>query len=298
VLPSRIERARYKAHDLLAANKDGLNALIGYAGQSFVVAPLTSDAHSLDDLLDAMAPDTMPVDGDNAAQAIEQGVQLIHNAKAGSGSLVLITDDADSAAQTAARHALASGVHVSVLGIGTEQGAPVPQADGSFLHDEQGNIVVARRNDGNLRALVQAGGGLYVVLSEDGSDTAALHAELQPTQHTAVADGQRGDAWQDEGPWLLLPLLLVAGGYCSCHWCCYRYGRTLRALPAGRIGGSGPTSKRSMHCSGAMPPRRSNWRRIRRGAAPPPIVRKTTLRQRRRSNRPREQMPNTTWAMR
>ena len=210
VLPSRIERARYKAHDLLAANKDGLNALIGYAGQSFVVAPLTSDAHSLDDLLDAMAPDTMPVDGDNAAQAIEQGVQLVHDAKAGSGSLVLITDDADTAAQTAARHALASGVHVSVLGIGTAQGAPVSQADGSFLHDEQGNLVVARRNDGNLHALAQAGGGLYVAMSENGSDTAALHAELQPTQHMSVVDGQRGDAWQDQGPWLLLPLLLVA----------------------------------------------------------------------------------------
>ena len=209
VPPSRIERARYKAHDLVNANEDGLNALIGYAGQSFVVAPLTSDAHSLDDLLDAMAPDTMPVDGDNAAQAIEQGVQLVHNAKAGSGSLVLITDDADFAAQTAARHALASGVHVSVLGIGTEQGAPVPQGDGSFLHDEQGNIVVARRNDGNLRALTQAGGGLYAVMSEDGSDTTALHGELQPTQHTSVVDGQRGDVWQDEGPWLLLPLLLV-----------------------------------------------------------------------------------------
>jgi Ca-activated chloride channel family protein len=210
VPPSRIERARYKAHDLLDANRDGLNALIGYAGQSFVVAPLTSDVHSLDDLLDAMAPDTMPVDGDNAAQAIEQGVQLIHNAKSGSGSLVLITDDADAAAQAAAQKALASGVHVSVLGIGTEQGAPVPQADGGFLRDEQGNIAVARRNDANLRALAQAGGGRYMAMSEDGSDTAALHAELQLPQHTSVADGQRGDAWQDEGPWLLLPLLLVA----------------------------------------------------------------------------------------
>jgi Ca-activated chloride channel family protein len=86
VSPGRMQRARYKARDLLAANRDGLNALIGYAGQSFVVAPLTSDAHSLDDLLNAMGPDTMPVDGDNAAQAIQQGVQLIHHAKLGSGS--------------------------------------------------------------------------------------------------------------------------------------------------------------------------------------------------------------------
>jgi Ca-activated chloride channel homolog len=209
VQPSRMERARYKARDLLAANKDGLNALIGYAGQSFVVAPLTSDAHSLDDLLDAMSPDTMPVDGDNAAQAIEQGVGLIQHAKAGGGSLVLITDDADTAAQAAARKALAAGVHVSVLGIGTDQGAPVSQADGSFMHDDQGNMIVARRNDADLRSLAQAGGGAYVAMSENGNDIAALHAQLQPARHASLADGQSGDAWQDRGPWLLLPLLLV-----------------------------------------------------------------------------------------
>ena len=92
--PSRLDRARYKAHELLASNRDGLNALIGYAGEAFVVAPLTSDANSLDDLLDAMAPDTMPVDGNDAALAIERAVALIHDAKAGSGSLVLITDQA------------------------------------------------------------------------------------------------------------------------------------------------------------------------------------------------------------
>ena len=74
VAPSRIDRARLKAHDLLLANQAGLNALVGYAGEAFVVAPLTSDVHSLGTLLDAMAPDTMPVDGDNAAAAIRRGV--------------------------------------------------------------------------------------------------------------------------------------------------------------------------------------------------------------------------------
>ena len=210
VSPSRMQRARYKARDLLAANRDGLNALIGYAGQSFVVAPLTSDAHSLDDLLNAMGPDTMPVDGDNAAQAIQQGVELIHHAKLNSGSVVLITDDADNAAQAAAREALLSGVHVSVLGVGTPQGAPVPQGDTGFAHDEQGNMVVARRDDRDLSNLAQAGGGRYVVMSEDSRDITALHTQLQPSQHATLADGQGGDVWQDRGPWLLLPLLLVA----------------------------------------------------------------------------------------
>ncbi len=208
VAPSRLDRARYKARDLLASNHDGLNALIGYAGEAFVVAPLTSDASSLNDLLDALAPDTMPVDGDNAALAIERGVALIHDAKAGGGSLVLITDQADAAADAAARKAKAAGVQVSVLGVGTLQGGPVPLSDGGFLHDAQGGMTLARRDDAALSALAAAGGGSYVAMTADHHDIDTLHAQLRDAP-TAAAAGQVGDEWQDRGPWLLLPLLLI-----------------------------------------------------------------------------------------
>ena len=208
VAPSRIDRARYKAHQLLASNRAGLNALIGYAGEAFTVAPLTSDANSLSDLLDAMAPDTMPVDGNNAAAAIALGTKLIKDAKAGGGSLVLITDRTGASAGAAARQALAAGVHVSVLGVGTPQGGPVPLPEGGFLHDAKGNMVLAARDDAALGALARAGGGAYVSMSTGRQDIDALHAELRKAPTTSAA-GQRGDQWQDRGPWLLLPLLLL-----------------------------------------------------------------------------------------
>jgi Ca-activated chloride channel family protein len=208
VAPSRIDRERYKARDLLTSNKDGLNALIGYAGEAFVVAPLTSDAGSLGDLLDAMAPDTMPVDGDNAAAAIERGVKLIHDANASDGSLVLITDQADAAADAAARKANAAGIHVSVLGVGTPQGAPIPLPDGGFLQNAQNHMTLARRDDAALARLAAAGGGVYVPMTADHGDIDALHGQLR-SRTTATVTGQHGDEWQDRGPWLLLPLLLI-----------------------------------------------------------------------------------------
>jgi Ca-activated chloride channel family protein len=206
--PSRLDRARYKAHQVMASNSGGLNALIGYAGEAFVVAPLTSDANSLGDLLDAMAPDTMPVDGDDAAAAIELGTKLIQDAKVDGGSLVLITDRAGAAAEAAARAALSAGVHVSVLGVGTPEGAPIPLPEGGFLHDGQGHMVLAARDDAALGALARAGGGRFVPMSTDQQDIDALHAELRKAR-TTTATGQRGDQWQDRGPWLLLPLLLI-----------------------------------------------------------------------------------------
>lgn len=208
VAPSRLDRAKYKARDLLASNRDGQNALIAYAGEAFVVAPLTSDASSLDELLDALAPDTMPTEGDNAAQAIEQGAKLVAQAKAGGGSLVLITDKVDAGAQAAARRALAQGVRVSVLGIGTTAGGPVPLTGGGFLRDEQGNLELARRDDAALAALAAAGGGRFVPASDDHRDIDALHAQLRDGEVTA-SDDARSEQWLDRGPWLLLPLLLV-----------------------------------------------------------------------------------------
>lgn len=203
--PSRLDRARYQAHALFAANYAGLNGLVAYAGQAFVVAPLTSDAHSLDDLLDALAPDTMPVDGNDAAAAIERGAALIEHAGSGGGSLVLITDSADARAQTAARQARMHGVRVSVLGIGSPQGAPVPLADGGFLRDAQGNLVMARRDDTALSALAAAGGGRYVPGGEPG-EIGALRGELHAGASVA-AKNMASEQWQDRGPWLLLPLL-------------------------------------------------------------------------------------------
>lgn len=207
VAPSRLDRARYKVRDLFAANHDGLNALLAYAGEAFVVAPLTTDAGSLNDLLDALAPDTMPIDGDNAAQAIERGVALMRDAKAGVGSLVLVTDRVDASAEAAARKALSEGVRVSVLGVGTPQGGPVPLADDSFLRDGQGGLTMARRDDDSLRSLAAAGGGRYVPMSDARDDIDALSGELRAEGAATLAGDQHGDQWQDRGPWLLLPLL-------------------------------------------------------------------------------------------
>lgn len=208
VAPSRLDRAKYKVRDLLRSNRDGQNALVAWSGEAFVVAPLTSDASSLDELLDALAPDTMPTEGDNATQAIDQSVKLIQQAKAGGGSVVLVTDRVDGGAVAAARTALAQGVHVSVLGIGTSAGGPVPLDGGGFLRDAQGNLEMARRDDAALAAVAQAGGGLYRPASDDQGDIKALHVEL-PQHATLAAGDARSEQWLDRGPWLLLPLLVV-----------------------------------------------------------------------------------------
>ncbi|KAF1003730.1 MAG: hypothetical protein GAK28_04498 [Luteibacter sp.] len=211
VVPDRLSRARYKVRELYTANRDGMNALIAYTGEAFMVAPLTTDAHSVDDLLSALAPDTMPVGGDDPAKAIDMAASLIRRADIRGGSIVLVTDRVDDAAIAAARRARAAGDRVSVLGIGTERGGPIASSDGGFLKDAQGAVVMAPRDDASLTSLATAGGGRYVPVAVDGSDVSALSAFLHGDDDGKAVDGATSGQWQDRGPWLLIPLLpLVA----------------------------------------------------------------------------------------
>ncbi|QDE38225.1 tetratricopeptide repeat protein [Luteibacter pinisoli] len=214
VVPDRLSRARYKVRELYAANGDGMNALVAYTGETFTVAPLTTDAHSVDDLLSALAPDTMPVGGDDPGKAIDQAVELIRHADVRGGSIVVVTDRADSDAQAAAHRAVAAGDRVSVLGIGTPRGGPITTDDGQFLKDDQGNIIMAPRDDGSLRALAAAGGGAYAPAADDRSDINAMMTALHAASAAKEEAGASTAQWEDRGPWLLLPLLpLVALGF-------------------------------------------------------------------------------------
>ena len=209
VVPDRLSRVRYKVRELYAANGDGMNALIAYTGEAFTVAPLTTDAHSVDDLLTALAPDTMPVEGDDPGKAIDQAADLIRHAGLHGGSIVLVTDRADAEAVAAARRARAAGDRVSVLGIGSVRGGPIPTSDGGFLKDEKGDIVMAPRDDTSLAAVANAGGGRFVPVSDDSADVQSLAALVRPEGEAKAIDGATSGEWQDRGPWLLLPLLPI-----------------------------------------------------------------------------------------
>ena len=61
IKPNRLERAKFKINDILDKRKDGQTALIVYAGDAFVVTPLTDDTETIALMLKAISPDIMPV---------------------------------------------------------------------------------------------------------------------------------------------------------------------------------------------------------------------------------------------
>ncbi|HET9836554.1 MAG TPA: VWA domain-containing protein [Rhodanobacteraceae bacterium] len=216
--PDRMTRARYAVRDLLDNAGDARVALIGYAGDAFVVAPLTPDKQTVLNLLDALGPDVMPAPGNNGGRAIEQSLALLQQAHVRGGEIVLVTDDPGDAAVEAARKARTEGVRVDVLGIGTRQGAPVPLPNGGFARDGGGGVRIAQRHDDALRDVAVAGGGQYAPLGPAGSGVAALGAPAATRGSDAAH--QQAEVWRDGGVWLLLPLLPLAALGFRRGWLC------------------------------------------------------------------------------
>ena len=93
VNPSRLARARFKVADILARRGEGETALLVYAGDAFTVTPLTNDAATIESQLKALTTDIMPVQGNRTDTALSKAMELLRQAGASRGDILLITDE-------------------------------------------------------------------------------------------------------------------------------------------------------------------------------------------------------------
>ncbi len=208
--PSRMERARLKILDLLERRDGGQTALVVYSANAFTVTPLTSDTDTIASLVNSLSTDIMPSRGSYPIAAIEKGKDLLEQARVPVGEVLLITDGGTSpAAERYARSLRDSGFTLSVLGVGTKEGAPIPRSTGGFVTDPRGRIAVPELEEADLKKLAKAGGGRYASLAPDGRDLDYLLSG-ETSSRSQTDDTLATDQWREEGPWLVLLLLPFA----------------------------------------------------------------------------------------
>ncbi|NNK99202.1 MAG: VWA domain-containing protein [Xanthomonadales bacterium] len=207
--PNRLTQAHFRLSDMLEdATLEGQTGLVSYAGDAFVVSPLTSDTNTIKNMLPALQPDVIPVAGSRPDRALELAAELLKRSGVARGEILLIADSGDRAAAVVAADLARQGIYTSVLAVGTLQGAPIPSGDG-FVSDGKGNIVVTRLQRDVLQSIASAGGGRYSELTA-GSAEDSPWAAVEGSEF-ALKDDALGERWKDAGPWLALVLLpLVA----------------------------------------------------------------------------------------
>ena len=214
VQPSRLIRAKHKLRDILDRAQQGQTALVVFSDEAFVVSPLTQDARTIQAMVPALATDIMPRQGSRPDLALRKADALFRQGNASGGDIILITDGAEGTrVMDAVQDIRAEGRRVSVLAVGTAEGAPIPAAVGGFLKNRHGAIVIPRLDAARLSELAAAGGGRFALLSADDSDLDLLLE--QPVDSRWQGGGQAAqdittDLWREEGPWLLLLVLPLA----------------------------------------------------------------------------------------
>ena len=208
--PNRIERAKFKLRDLLNRIDEGETALIAYAGDAHVISPLTSDTHTIITLLPGLEPDIMPHRGSRPDRAMELAVKLLDGHSVNPGEVIWLTDGiSENMIPTVAQ---LLGIHrLSVIGVGTEKGAPIPGKNSGFLKNSKGGIVMSRLDTSHLQALAQQKGGTFQILRNDDQDLErVLNQPILMNEYLEDETEKQGDIWREEGPWLLLIMLPLA----------------------------------------------------------------------------------------
>lgn len=216
---SRLVRAKLELLDILKTRKTGQTALIVYAADAFVVTPLTDDNATIANLVPALETDMMPAQGSNLTVALAKTVSLFNQSGIVKGDILVITDDIRPRDKDAIKDLPSQGFRLSILGIGTTEGAPVPLESG-FLQDSDGAIVVPKLYPEKLQRYALSAGGLYTGLQADDSDIDKLTQIFQSSEiiQENITDDLSADVWQEEGHWLLLPLLFFAALWARKGW--------------------------------------------------------------------------------
>lgn len=171
VQPDRLTRAKQLITRMMDKMSNDRVGLVVFAGKAYLQVPLTIDYSAAKMLLETVNPEMIPTQGTVLSEAIDLSNTSFSQKEKKYKALVLISDgeDHDEKALDAAKKAAEQGVIIYAIGIGSPQGAPIiDPATGEQKLDENGQPVITKLNEDELKSLAQATGGTYTLLSNTG----------------------------------------------------------------------------------------------------------------------------------
>ena len=217
VKPNRLTKAKRKIIDILKIRDEGETALVVYSGSAFTVSPLSDDSKTIIAMVPALGSDMMPSPGSSLKNAIEKSVQLFRDGGKLSGKILVITDEIKdkAAAQKAARES-SFAYPVSILSVGTKEGAAIPivfnGTENGYVRDQLGELVIAKVNEDLLEDFARLAGGSYSPMTSSDEDIAQLlwPGNFAENSNYKEVEAREFDVWREEGPLLVLFLLPFA----------------------------------------------------------------------------------------
>jgi len=181
VQPNRLTRAKQLILSLADKMQNDRVAFILFAGRSYLQVPLTVDYNTLKMMVQNASPDMVPTQGTVIGDAIDMAMQSFSQTERKYKSLIIISDgeDHDEHAIQKAKEASEAGVIIHTVGIGSPQGTTLTDPDTKAMKlDDNGQPVISKLNEEELRTLASEGHGTYNLLQNPNDVATRLAASL------------------------------------------------------------------------------------------------------------------------
>ena len=181
VAPNRLERSKNVISRLVDGFEDDKVGLIVFAGDAFIQLPITNDFISAKLFLESISPSLITRQGTNIKAAIDMATRSFTPREGVGKAIIIITDgeNHEGGAVEAAKAAAEKGMMVYVMGVGTPEGAPIPEGRGNdFRRDKEGNVIVTKLNEQMCQEIAAAGNGVYIRIDNTGNAQKILQKEV------------------------------------------------------------------------------------------------------------------------
>ncbi|MCP2037760.1 VWA domain-containing protein [Chryseobacterium sp. HSC-36S06] len=165
---NRLTQAKNIIINTMFKMKNDKVGIVVFAGEASSIMPLTTDFTAAETYVGGVETSIVKIQGTDFLNGMKTTADKFKNIAKGSRKVVLISDGEDNEGNEKAAIKLANreGIHVVSVGIGTEEGAPIPEyVFGQLMGyktDLTGQTVISKRQLNALKNIAEETGGSYV----------------------------------------------------------------------------------------------------------------------------------------
>ncbi len=207
VKPSRIELAKRKIIDFIHDAKGERIALVPFAGESYMLIPLTSDYAIFKSFIDIVDTDLIPVQGTDFSKLIYKIVNIIKKNNLTNVSLLVLSDGEDFGGNIDEALQLCKKYKITIfaVGIGKNTPAPIPLKGGGFKKDKNGNLVTTKLNESFLENIALKTGGVYVRGTPISEDIDLIYKKIRKKNRIVSGDSEKKRIYYNRFQWFVIP---------------------------------------------------------------------------------------------
>jgi Ca-activated chloride channel family protein len=195
IKPTRLDRAKQLIRSLTANLDNNRVGLVVFAGQAILQMPLTNDVGAVKMFLPNVNTDMVPIQGTAVGAALMTSEAALHSPDKKHKAIILMTDGETHDKQTAQAisQLYANGITVFTIGIGTPKGAPIfDPATGQDKKDKDGNIVISKLNEQELKEIASKTGGSYILLNNNQDAIQQITDRIDKMEKKIIVSGNVG----------------------------------------------------------------------------------------------------------